>query len=232
MIDDTDQPDQPAPPDDPEQASIDYDTAKAFAAHPDPRRRLEVAARPDVRPEILYYLVNDPDPGVRRAVAANPATPPQASPLLARDTEEAVRIALGRRLGEVLEGLPEDVQGPIRNLTTQTLVQLAADMTVAVRAAMSTSLAEVTCAPPTICRRLAADVEQAVAEPMLRSCLLLSDAELIHAVEKAAGPWASRAVAHRHRLSARASRAVIDRGDDEATGILLDNTGPSWRSPR
>ena len=39
--------------------SIDYDTAKALAASPDPAVRLKLARRADIQPEILYYLAVD-----------------------------------------------------------------------------------------------------------------------------------------------------------------------------
>ncbi len=70
---------------------IDYDQTKALARHADPKVRLDLAARTDVKPEILYFLADDSSPDVRRAIAANTATPRPADLLLARDADAHVR---------------------------------------------------------------------------------------------------------------------------------------------
>jgi len=58
-----------------EDANLSYEEAKELARHKDPAVRRILAARPDLRPEILYYLAEDPHPDVRRQIAANQATP-------------------------------------------------------------------------------------------------------------------------------------------------------------
>jgi hypothetical protein len=39
---------------------LDYETSKILARDPDPAVRRQIAAREDVRPELLYFLAVDP----------------------------------------------------------------------------------------------------------------------------------------------------------------------------
>ncbi len=54
-----------------------------LARHEDPKVRLALAARNDVKPEILYFLAEDPSRPVRQAAAANTTTPGTANRKLA-----------------------------------------------------------------------------------------------------------------------------------------------------
>ena len=81
---------------------LDYEQAKELAAHPDSKIRAELAARDDVKAEILYFLSEDTDSEVRRQVAANPNAPAQEPPDVIVDgkidlgalTAEALALAL------------------------------------------------------------------------------------------------------------------------------------------
>ena len=57
--------------------------AKHLARHEDPKVRRALAARNDVKPEILYFLAEDPSHPVRPAAAANTTTPGTANRKLA-----------------------------------------------------------------------------------------------------------------------------------------------------
>ena len=50
---------------------ISYDKAKELAGHEDEQVRLELAERPDVKPEILYFLAEDTR---RRCAGRSPRT--------------------------------------------------------------------------------------------------------------------------------------------------------------
>ena len=77
----------------------DYEKDKLLARDADLAVRRKLAARGDVRPEILYYLVQDEAAEVRRTIAANEATPHQADQLLARDKDASVRGELAQKIG-------------------------------------------------------------------------------------------------------------------------------------
>lgn len=55
-----------------------YEDQKRLARDPDPEVRAALAADPETRPEILYFLAEDEDPSVRRQVALNEGSPRQA----------------------------------------------------------------------------------------------------------------------------------------------------------
>ena len=50
---------------------LTYEQEKALASQPDVSLRTELAAREDVRPEILYFLADDKSKMVRREIARN-----------------------------------------------------------------------------------------------------------------------------------------------------------------
>ena len=69
----------------PKDQTLSYAEAKELAGNEDIEVRRNLAARTDIKPEILYFLAEDPDPEVRRRIAANKATPGHADLLLAAD---------------------------------------------------------------------------------------------------------------------------------------------------
>lgn len=204
---------------------MDYETTKRLAGHPDSGTRRDIAARPEARPEILYYLAVDEAVEVRRAVAANPSAPVQASAILARDRDESVRSLLAAKLARLLPDLDTREQDRLFRLTVETLEVLAADQALGVRQALATALKDVACAPPAICLRLANDIAREVAEPILHYCATLTDADLLALVARQPQDWTLRAVAAREAVSEPVSEAVYDAGDAEATRILIANPG-------
>ena len=138
---------------------------------------------------------------------------------------DPVRAALASRLGRLLPTLSRSGRDKVFDLTCMALEKLAQDEATVVRMALATAIQDIACAPPAVCLRLAQDVERVVAEPILRCCAALGDAELLSILKGRPASWAVAAIAARRRVSPPVSSAVIDVGDTEATGILLDNRG-------
>jgi uncharacterized protein (DUF2336 family) len=205
--------------------SLDYETSKSMAQSEDSSVRARVAARHDVRPELLYYLAIDPAVEVRREVAANPAAPSQASAVLARDTDESVRSLLAAKLARLLPDLSREAHNQLFQLTVRTLEQLAHDQAVGVRQALATSLKDVACAPPDLCLHLARDVEREVAEPILHYCATLTDKDLLMIIATQPKSWVLSAIAKRDGVSGAVSEALYRAGDVDASTALLDNSG-------
>lgn len=203
----------------------DYEQAKALAQHPDPAVRAGLVRRGTLSPELIYYLADDEAPEVRRAVVVQPGLPVQATPRLARDGDGEVRTLLAVKLARALPGLQGEELLALRDVAHHALELLAADQLVRVRAALSSTLAEIDCAPPQLVARLARDTAREVAEPVLRTCALLSDDELIAILATRPEPWVIQAIARRATVAATVSEAVLAADDHEATAMLLGNEG-------
>ncbi len=206
-------------------APLDYETAKRLARSPDAMVRAELAACRDVPPEILAFLAGDPDAGVRAAAAANQQAPLQTSRALSRDPAETVRLALAGRIVRLLPELDGDGHKQAFQLATEALMALAIDEALKIREALASSLKDIAMAPPKVVRQLAYDTARAVAEPVLRYCLLLEDVDLLHLLATRDQQWLRLAIAARPSLSEPVSGALVARGDVVATGALLDNQG-------
>ncbi|MBM3570773.1 MAG: hypothetical protein FJX52_00210, partial [Alphaproteobacteria bacterium] len=145
----------------------EYEEAKQLVRHKDPAVRRKLAARTDLRPELLYYLAEDPDPTVRKAIAVDAKTPRQADLLLARDADIDVRSGLADRIGQLAPDLDPAAQSVARKLTVEVLTVLAQDQVTRVRRALADVLKDVAHAPPQVIQRLAHDREIEVAGPVL-----------------------------------------------------------------
>lgn len=99
--------------------------------------RVFLAKRPDVEPEILYYLASDEAVEVRRLVAANPGAPQQANRLLAHDREDDVRCELARKLGRQFSDAGMTWTPRARALAFEVAEMLARDKVARVRAALA-----------------------------------------------------------------------------------------------
>ncbi len=209
----------------PSDATLAYEEARSLASSRDPTVRAELALRPDVPPEVLFYLADDDDPLVRRAVAHRTETPVQAAPRLARDRDTDVRVLLSRKLARALPHLTGTEHAAIRDLAHHALTMLAADQVVRVRAAVASALRDVASAPPDLISKLARDVAREVAEPVLRGCTAVTDEELVAIVAAQPVPWVLEAIARRDHVSAPVADAVAATGDPVATASLLANPG-------
>ncbi|MEI6559071.1 MAG: DUF2336 domain-containing protein [Rhodospirillaceae bacterium] len=212
-----------------------------LSGSPERSERRSAAAEPAPDSESLDYLFDGPPPPPPLQAppgsglpSGSPPTAELALPVLVPVDEndlidlsgpDPMRAALADRLGRLLPSLSRGGRDKVFNLTCMALEKLAQDEAVVVRTALATAIKDVACAPPALCLRLAQDVERLVAEPILRCCASLSDADLLAILQGRPTSWAVAAIAGRARVSAPVSDAVCQIGDSEATGILLDNQG-------
>ena len=206
-----------------------YEEAKRLARDPDAGVRARVAARDDVRPEILYYLAEDSDSAVRRNVAVNAATPYQADLLLVRDPDETVRADLAGKLASVLPSLPAGRRDALLGHIEGMLDTLARDEAVRVRTVVAETLKAVSTVPHDLVTRLARDIEAAVASPVLRFSPLLTDADLIELVAHHKDNPALAAIAERDNVGEGVADAIVATGRSGAVAALLANKSAQIR---
>jgi uncharacterized protein (DUF2336 family) len=206
-----------------------YESAKRLARDPNLGVRRDLAARSDVRPEILYYLAEDQAAEVRRVIAANEATPHQADQLLLRDRDEAVRAELAQKVARLLPGLPEDAQNQARQRVVDMLEVLARDEATRVRQLISAAVSTIATIPPEIVQHLARDAELAVASPVLRFSPLLTDEDLLDIIASGPASGALSAIASRARVAGAVSDAIVAADDEPAVAELLANPSAQIR---
>lgn len=213
----------------PPAAPLSYEKAREMAANPDPRVRAELARRPDIPPEVLYYLAEDDAPEVRRAIAANAAAPHHTHTVLAGDADTRVRCDLATKISRVLPGLSAEEHDKVRQSAHETLRTLARDQVTAVRQALAEALKDVANAPPDVIKTLARDTDSAVAAPILQFSPVLSDDDLIEIIR--AGPAAGglNAIARRRTVGEKVSDAVAATREPSAVADLLGNRGAQIR---
>ena len=208
---------------------IVYEAAREQARHGDPRVRAALAARADVRPEILYYLAGDASADVRRAIAANPSTPAHAGVLLARDADAGVREALAEKIGRLFPDLSADERVAVQAAVLEILETLARDQVRRVRTILAEALKDVPNAPAHVVGWLARDRAIEVAAPVLEFSPLLSDDDLIAVIADAPIPGALAAIARRGSVSTRIADAIVAAEDRDAVTALLDNPSAQIR---
>jgi uncharacterized protein (DUF2336 family) len=189
--------------------TLDYDKAKKMAGSTELSTRLDVARRPDVRPEILYFLAEDRAPEVRQAIAGNAATPRQADLLLASDADLRVRQTLADKIVSLVPNLSAADRDVAHDLTLQVLAKLAEDQAVRVRQVIAEAIKDMADVPADLVLKLARDVEILVAAPVLEFSPLLSDTDLLEII--GAGPirGALASIAKRRDLGTAVSEAVV-----------------------
>lgn len=202
---------------------VSYEQARTLARDGDVGVRLELAARPDIKPEILYFLAEDPSPEVRRAIAANAASPMHADLLLARDADESVRGDLAAKIARIAPGLTAQEHDRIRKMAYETLQTLARDQATRVRQVLAEALKDIADAPAAIIRRLARDAELIVCEPILSFSPVLTDEDLIEIIAGAPPEGARGAIARRRGLREKVADALVAADDVAAVAALLGN---------
>ncbi|WP_431280587.1 DUF2336 domain-containing protein [Humitalea sp. 24SJ18S-53] len=211
-------------------ATLDYETARRVARDGAEMARAVLAADPDARPEMLYFLAADPVPAVRAAVAANPATPAQANRLLGADENEAVRVVLARRLGSLAPGLSPARHDRLARLAWDTLCLLAEDAAVGVRAVIADAAAGlVDQAQRGLIVTLARDAAVTVSGPVLRASPLLTDGDLLALVSAPPTPETLTAIARRPSLAEAVCDAIAATADTPAVAALLANPSAAIR---
>ncbi|MDA0997094.1 MAG: DUF2336 domain-containing protein [Proteobacteria bacterium] len=208
---------------------IGYEEAKKLASDPDDNVRADIAARTDLKPEILYFLAADPSAEIRRIIAANATAPRQADLLLSRDADVTVRESLAEKISRVAPGLSAAEADKLRTMTYDALSTLARDQAVRVRQILAEALKEVANAPPDVIRKLAWDAEIAVAVPILRFSPVLTDEDLLKIISARPNEGSISAIAERNVVSENVCDAIIDSDDRNAIGLLLGNASAQIR---
>ena len=211
------------------QEGLTYEESKRLLSDGDAQVRAELAARNDIRPEILYYLAGDESATVRRRVAGNPCTPGQADLLLACDRDQDVRGDLAQKVARLL---PELSAGDLRlsdSLVVETLELLSQDQATRVRGVLAKTLKDLEAAPPSVIQRLARDEEAVVACPVLEFSPILSEADLLEIIAETGVSAKLTAISRRDGLGARVSDAIAASDDEGAIAALLSNHGAQIR---
>ncbi len=206
-----------------EDRPLSYEQTRDLARHSDPEVRRQLACRPDLRPEILYFLADDPAPQVRRQIAANRATPAQADFHLAADADPSVRGDLAQKIARLAPGLSADEQDRLRRMTYETLQLLARDQMTRVRQILAEALKDVADAPPGLIRQLAHDSELAVASPVLEYSPVLSDEDLLEIIGKCPVSGALSVISRRRNVGADVADGIARTEDIDAIAVLLAN---------
>lgn len=203
---------------------ITYEESKRLMQDSDMAVRTELAGREDVRPEVLYYLAEDTEPEVRRQIAANRRTPGQADLLLARDADEAVRRQLAHKIAQLMPDLDAEQLRQAHQHVVEVLEVLAQDQAMRVRQILSDTLKDLDSAPPGVIQRLARDVEDVVACPVLEFSPLLSDEDLIEIIDGSGRtPGRLRAISRRHGVGEQVADAIVATEEQSAISELLAN---------
>ncbi len=205
------------------EAQLSYDESKRLARDGDPAVREHLAGREDVRPEVLYFMAEDDSAEVRGRIAANLSTPRQADLILARDRDEAVREKLARKIELLLPELDADQQAQAYKYLVEVIEILAQDQVIRVRQIVAETLQEVASAPSHVIRRLARDVAEVVACPVLEFSPLLSDQDLLEIIESGGDSGRLSAISRRQGVGAQVTDAIVATQDEGAISALLDN---------
>ena len=208
---------------------LSYEEARHVLEENDYDKRLELAKRPDTRPEILYYLAEDDSADVRRHIAQNPATPIHADALLTIDEDGEVRSELARKIARLVPGLTVEEQATLHARAVEVLERLARDQLPKVRAIVAEEIKQSENVPRHIVRQLAEDVEDIVATPILEYSPLLGDDDLREIIAAGASEAALVAIARRPTVSEPVSEAVAGTLEIPAVAALLVNPSAQIR---
>lgn len=209
--------------------TLSYQDAKRFARHPDQAVRCALAERPDVPPEVLYFLADDPDPTVRRTIVQNQATPPLAHLVLVDDRDVDVRSDLAERIVQLAPGLTADERDRARQTAYRVLERLVRDQLPRIRKILAEALKDVTNAPPEIINQLARDVEITVATPILEYSPVLRDEDLLDIIGSHPPDAALAAISRRSTVGPQVSDAIAASEDATAIAHLLANPSAQIR---
>lgn len=208
---------------------MDYETSKRLARDPDAAKRRELAKRPDLRPEMLYFLAGDAEAQVRVAIADNEATPRQADLILAGDIDEDVRSTLAGKIARLVPSLPADARDQLTQLTVQILEKLAKDQATRVRGVLSDALKSMPEAPGSVINKLARDIELSVAGPVLRHSPILTDEDLLEIIKDGTAAGGLAEMAKRQTVGTALADAIAASDDAQAVAALLANPSAQIR---
>jgi len=208
---------------------VSYDDSKSLARDHDGETRRRLAARRDVRPEILYYLAADALVEVRREIATNISTPRQADRLLVDDVDDEVRCELARKIARLAPALGPGEKDQVYKLTVEILDTLAHDELPRVRQIVSEEIKRSDSIPRGIVEYLARDVELVVSAPVLQYSPLLNDRELLEIIDSDPVQGALAVISKRECVPPPVADAIAGRGDESAIAALLANPSAQIR---
>ncbi|MCR4378698.1 MAG: DUF2336 domain-containing protein [Rhodospirillales bacterium] len=206
---------------------LDYEEAKQLAQSNDVKVREELAQKPNVQPEILYFLAQDRAASVRTIIAKNDATPHHADLLLTNDADESVRGVLATKIAALAPGLTAHEVDNLRRMTYEALEKLARDQAVKVRQVVAETLQDMADAPPEVIRRLAEDTELVVCAPVLENLPVLTDRDLIQIINLNPVDGAISAISQRKTLPDEVMEEIFASNDIAAVATLLGNSSVS-----
>ena len=200
-----------------------------MAGHDDENVRLELAARPDVKPEILYFLADDASSKVRTAIAENQRTPHHADIILAKDKDANVRERLADKISRLAPELSPDDKDKVKKMAYDTLETLAKDELTRVRQILAEALQDVAGAPAPVIRKLAFDTELVVAGPILENSPVLTDEDLMEIIERGSTTGRLSFISKRKDVTEGVSEAIVATADEYAVALLLANPSAQIR---
>lgn len=198
-----------------------------MAGHDDENVRLELVARPDVKPEILYFLADEASSKVRTAIAENQRTPHHADIILAKDKDANVRERLADKISRLAPELSPDDKDKVKKMAYDTLETLAKDELTRARQILAEALQDVAGAPAPVIRKLAFDTELVVAGPILENSPVLTDEDLMEIIERGSTTGRLSFISKRKDVTEGVSEAIVATADEYAVALLLAN--PSAR---
>jgi len=200
-----------------------------LAGHDDENVRLELVARPDVKPEILYFLADDASSKVRTAIAENQRTPHHADIILAKDKDANVRERLADKISRLAPELSPDDKHKVKKMAYDTLETLAKDELTRVRQILAEALQDVAGAPAPVIRKLAFDTELVVAGPILENSPVLTDEDLMEIIERGSTTGRLSFISKRKDVTEGVSEAIVATADEYAVALLLANPSAQIR---
>ncbi|MBT5512677.1 MAG: DUF2336 domain-containing protein [Rhodospirillaceae bacterium] len=200
-----------------------------MAGHDDENVRLELAARPDVKPEILYFLADDASSKVRTAIAENQRTPHHADIILAKDKDANVRERLADKISRLAPELSPDDKDKVKKMAYDTLETLAKDELTRARQILAEALQDVAGAPAPVIRKLAFDTELVVAGPILENSPVLTDEDLMEIIERGSTTGRLSFISKRKDVTEGVSEAIVATADEYAVALLLANPSAQIR---
>lgn len=208
---------------------VSYEEARELVRHEDKDVRRELAARDDIKPEILYFMASDNAQEVRHAVAVNSATPRHADLILATDADPEVRVGLAEKIALLAPGLTADEQDTVRRITYEALEILARDQVARVRQVIAETLKDVADAPPDVIYRLACDAELVVSAPVLEFSPVLTVTDILEIIASEPVSSALSAISRRRDLGESLTDAIAATGDVGAVAEMLANPSTQIR---
>lgn len=203
---------------------LDYEEAKQLARSEDVKVREELAKKPNVQPEILYFLAQDRAASVRTIIAENESTPHHADLFLTDDADENVRSILAAKISALAPGLAADEVDILRRMTYEALEKLARDQAIKVRKVVAETLRDMADAPPAVILHLAEDSELVVCAPILENSPVLTDRDLVQIINLNPADGAISAISQRENLPDEVMEKIFASNDAAAVASLLGNS--------